>query len=383
MLPAKKLIVTLGASVMLAACGGSGGGSNTDPGKNKDTPPADTFSYAELDAATDPSQAALLDLLSGDTVIDESWQLGYQKYLGFKLNGGLSGPGKVSGCIAHQYDALYNEVIEEDGTKYVPVVSEFEALTKDTTVANFKAVTKDSCTDFIVDSLKTQIQMDEWLDADYSQGAPVFSAKADNGWIIQSADENSYARVSVKNVSVVFGADITRQVTLAVEHWNANTAAFDMAMDSPILDFSDQRVFWDLESNTLVTESDDWELSIKVDGRDYPMQVNGGISGSGKAGVGNLNVDKASLVTDPNDREQVYRYFADEAQGVLSIPNKYGPLQYSVKGGHDMWPTFATYLIKDEANNDVRFFKVQVVSNKGIDGSLPSANLSIRYEELN
>jgi hypothetical protein len=47
-----------------------------------------------------------------------------------------------------------------------------------------------------------------------------------------------------------------------------------------------------------------------------------------------------------------------------------------------MWPTFTTYLIKDEADSGTRLFKVQVVSNQGESGDLASANLVFRYQEI-
>ena len=382
----KKLLALAISSVLLSACGGGSGGTPVASEKPVTVPtpaptteptpaPKEAFTYAELDA-TDASQPALFDLLSNATVTDQSWQIGYQKYSGFKLNGGLSGSGKVSGCIAHQYTNLF----DASGNS---VAAEFEKLTKDTTVADFNSVTAAACSEFVTDSLITQIKSADWLAADYSNGRPSYSAKAGNGWIVRSASGDAYARVSVKNVSVVFGKATSRQVTLSVEAWDANAKQFSPAVDSPVLDFSTTTAYWDLETNSAVSADQTWDLSIKVSGRDYPIQVNGGASGSGKAGVGALIASSINAVTDPTDTKQVYKYFADRAEGVLSKPGSYGPLEYSVKGQHKMWPTFTTYLIKDESQGDARLFKLQVVSNYGTDGALKSGNLVLRYQELN
>ncbi|MCE2573318.1 HmuY family protein [Motilimonas eburnea] len=385
-----KLLALAISSVLLSACGGGSGGSDAKDSDNAVTPtpapsveptpeptPAPPFSLAELDA-TDASQPAQLDLLSGATVTDSSWHLGYQKYVGFKLNGGLSGNGKVSGCIAHQYSNLF----DEQGNA---VAAEFEQLTQTSTEADFSAVTKTACSEFVSDSLITQIKTADWLNADYSQGAPVYSAKDGNGWIIRSASGDHYARVSVKQVTVAFGQAPSRKLVLSVEHWDANAKQFSPAVDSPELDFSTATAYWDLESNSLTTADQSWDLSVKVSGRDYPLQVNSGASGTGKAGVGAIRVANIAAVTDPTDTNQVYKYFGDRAEGILSKPGSYGPLEYSVKGQHKMWPTFTTYLIKDETNDadNPRLFKVQVVSNYGVDGSQASANLVLRYQELN
>ncbi|WP_158587108.1 HmuY family protein [Motilimonas pumila] len=387
----KAAIAVAITSLFLGACGG-GSSSSDDSSGSTPTPevtptpvvtptpevtpaPSEQFSYLSLDA-TDASAPALAEFLSGSTVTDDTWQLGYQKYLGFMLNGGLSGSGAVSGCIAHQYTDLY----DTDGN---PVVATFSNLTKDTTQTDFNAVDATACNDFITDNLKTHIKTEEWLNADYSQGAPVYSAKAGNGWIVRTASGEAYARVSVNTVTVEFGQETKRQIQLMVENWDANAAAFSAAVTSPVLDFSTDVVYYDIESNQVVTGADDWDLSVKVSGREYPLQVNGGASGSGQAGVGTLMVSNISEVTDPKNTEQVYKYFADTAEGILSKPGSYGPFEYSVNGQHKMWPTFTTYLIKDQANGEERLFKVQVVSNYGEDGSLSSGNLVLRYQELN
>ena len=359
------------ASLLLTACGGS----DSDDTPEGDTP-ADVSAYAALDAASDTTQAAKLDLASGQTVADESWQVAYQKYVGFKLNGGISGTGNVEGCIANQYTALF----DDDGN---PVQSEFEALTLDTTTEAFEAVNKASCTDFSQDTLKTVINLSDWLSADYSSGAPVYSAldEPQNGWIIKSASadaatgSHAYARVKIKSVDVSFGATTSRKLIFGVEQWDTTTESFSDAVDSPEMDFSDERAYWDLETNTVVTASDDWDLSVVVNEMSYDLQTNAGASGTGSGGVGTLLVDDASAVTNPTDTDQVYRYFADSAVGILAEPGDYGPLQYNVGGEHKMWPTFTTYLIKDDEN----YYKMQVVSNYGEDGTAASSNLYIRY----
>lgn len=366
-----KYISVLCSSLLLAACGGDSGDTQTE------TTPADSSAFTAMDAATDTTQAARLDLASGQTVTDENWQVAYQKYVGFKLNGGVSGSGAVEGCIAHEYTALFDD---EDQ----PVQAEFEALTLEKTAAAFATVNKASCTDFSQDSLKTEINLASWLAADYSTGAPVYSAlnEPQNGWIIKSASADaatsthSYARVMVKSVDVEFGVTTSRKLLFSVESWDVATESFSAMVDSPEIDFSSTRAYWDMETNTVVTASDDWDLSVVVNGQSYDLQVNGGASGSGSGGVGTLLIANAAAVTNPKDSTQVYRYFADSAVGILSTPGSYGPLQYNVAGGHKMWPTFTTYLIKDGNS----YYKMQVVSNYGADGAAASSNLYLRYE---
>jgi len=244
-----------------------------------------TTAYASLEAV---SAAARLNLDSGSTVEEQQdWQFSYQKYVGFKVNGGISGIGSVSACVAHTPAGLYDE-----GN---PVEATFAALTRENTLADFEAVTSISCSadDFKTDSLDLQISMENWVDADYSQGAPIYSASTalTNGWIIQSAAQDAnenyaYGRIKVANVEYIAG--VKRAITLSVEQWDANGQVFEAAVASPELDFTTDRQYWDMDTNTVVTEGDDWELSIKLDGHSWAMQVNASVSGSGNAGVGYL-----------------------------------------------------------------------------------------------
>lgn len=366
----KKLLLSMSAAAMLLINGCGSSSSSGTPDKNETI--ADTFKTIAMDA-TDASKPAKLNLATGALVDDESWHFAYQKYIGFKTNGGTSGTGEMTACVAKSYPALF----DADGKA---VEAEFKKMTATSTKSDFEAVKSSDCnsSQLVADTITTQIKNGDWLNADYSTGAPVFSASTDsnNSWIIRSAAGDAYARVKVKTVSVVFGAATTRKIVLASEKWNGTT--FDEAVDSPELDFSSTKVYWDMDSNTIVAKDDAWELAISVVGRTYPLQVNGGSSGTGKAGIGLVLNGDANTVTDPTNTGQVYKYFGDEAEGAMSGPGGYGPLEYSVGGNHKMWPTFAVYIIKDGNKR----YKAQVLSNYGADGSLGSGNLFVRYEEI-
>lgn len=43
---------------------------------------------------------------------------------------------------------------------------------------------------------------------------------------------------------------------------------------------------------------------------------------------------------------------------------------------------FTTYIVKDEKEATPRYFKFQVIGNKGRTGSLTSGNLVFRYQEI-
>lgn len=375
MLTSKKIILAaLTASSLISGCI-----EDTDIQETGEST-GENVNYTDLNATS--GAKVYLDLTSAHTVTEnENWHISYQKYIGFNLNGGISGSGSVMGCLAQEYPALYNG-------NGAPVVAEFEKLTAENTLADFNAIDINSCTTMVEDSVNTYITMDDWLEASYGPSGPSFSAKANssNGWIISSATldgtqaPEAYGRVRVSEVTYTSNP-ATRQLKFGVELWNAGTQAFDAeSITTNAIDFSTGKAYWDMETNTKVTSTDNWELSIEAVGQSWNIQVNSGISGSGHAMVGLVILPSghANDVLDPTDTSEVYRFFSDSVAGALSSPANFGPLHYNVYGTHDMTPTFAHYLIQDAG----RTFKVQVLNNYGENGDQASGKLYIRYEEL-
>lgn len=364
----KPLAISL--TLLLFAAGMQGCNSSSDdngsPTSGSTPPTSSSGNLATLDAT---KAKARLNLATGELTTEEgNWQVAYQKYIGFSLKTG------VKACLAHEITTLYDADSK-------PIEAEFSKLTKDNTLAAFNQVdinNTDICTP-VADTVNPQISSDAWwtYNPDPTAGGKVTVHTDDtNGWILKSADGKAYARIK-------FTEFATRQYTMKmnVEKWNGSS--FDAAMQTPNLDFSSETAYWDLETNSVSTiDNSNWELKFSKQGRDILIQVNGGASGKGQAGVagkdGALQVASVDDVTDPTNTAQVYKYFADGAEGAFTKPGDFGPLEYGVgEGNHDMWPTFATYLIEDNSN----FYKMQVISNKGESGSDPSATLVIRYDE--
>ena len=383
----KMALAVACTTLILAGCNGGGGGSSSDSSDNSsdnnsggDTTQS-SVRYITLDAATDTTQAAYLDLATGaQSTADQDWHVAYQKYVGFKVNGGASGDGNVNGAITACYTGNSAALYDAEGK---PVQSAFEAASADSTLEAFNAVTSvESCTEGGMKSDSINPQIEDWLSADYSQGSPVYSADSSKWWVLRSAKADpstqmfDYGRFHITNLTVELGETSTRQMTLGVQTWNPLTQSFNDEVESPVLDYSNGRVYYDMESNSVVSAEDDWELSVVVQDRNYLIQVNGGASGTASAGVGVLQVDSALDVTDPTNTDQVYKYFADQSEGAFSDPGSYGALDYNVDGqGHQMWPNYGIYLVQDGA----QLFKMQVLSNYGEDGNLTSGNLYIRY----
>lgn len=232
--------------------------------------------------------AGYADLVNGsNTTVEQDWHFSYQRGIGFTVNSGISGEGNIVACAAHTPNGLYNE----DGTANADA---FKALTYENTLASFEAVTAESCAaeDLIEDSLKTQISSDHWVD---TSAYPVVTAlvSTDNGWIVKSSTDDgngnfAYGRVAVSELDYQTTNHIPTKlaITLAVETWDDNGQVFEAVALSPELDFTMGKVYWDLETNEIAQEADDWELSVALNGRSLDIQVNGGASGNGDAGIG-------------------------------------------------------------------------------------------------
>lgn len=374
----KPLYLTLGIGLLAV---GLQGCLNSSSNKGSDTSPdADSSQIVTLDASSNPPSSVHLDLSNGSTTLnpDDIWHVAYEKYVGFKLKSG------VKACVAHKYEELYNE--GGDAIK-----SEFQKLTTTNTLEHFNAVdvnATDICTP-VADEVKTLIPASGWWTYNPASGGVVdIHNNNSNGWILKSADGQSYARIRFS-----YFATRTYTMRLEVQQWDNNTSEFKTAVETPDLNFTDDAVYWDLETNNIVTAADHWDLKFSRGSgqQSILIQVNGGASGSGQGGVvgadstgnpkgvGALQVDSVWVVTNPTNTAQVYKYFADSAEGAFSGPGDFGPLAYGVGGdNHDMWPTFATYLIEDNS----RFYKLQVISNKGEDGAAPSGTLRIRYSDF-
>jgi hypothetical protein len=359
-------------SALLSACGSSSDNAASDPKTDNSQ-----SQYAAFEAITAP---AYLNLESGTTVTkNENWHFSYQKSVGFTVNGGISGSGNIAGCAAHTPDGLY------DADKK-PVQSAFEALTRDNTEAAFNAITKTSCeeSDFISDSINTYINFSDWASYNPATHAITLNETTSNGWIVRSAVDDgnghyNYGRVKVSNLTYESG--VSYAINFSVEQWDDNAQVFIAANESDAINFTNERQYWDMETNALVTANDNWELSIERAGQSWNIQVNASVSGNGTAGIGHVLTDSGSAfdVTNPKaSGNDIYKFFNDTALTALSAPGNYGALHYNVAGGHKMWPTFTTYLFKDGD----RYFKAQVVSNYGEDGTLSSGNLYVRYAEV-
>ena len=378
------------------------------------TTPTPTTTTTEINIIT-------LDAVSAKAYVDfggnttsssatSTWQVAYQKFSGFSTNSGTSGNGNVSACLHYQYDNLYmpganaflpstpleNEFMNINGTNTEEV---FDNVTANNSITGTSCITantttKTSVTAFETDGVNPHIELSDWLASMAVNGNPAkraFSASTstNNGWILRTTEQN-FVRFKVKTANIVLassGNTPIREVVLESEKWNTNTVSFETATTSVALDFTTTPQHYDFESNSVVNKdtTNTWDIVIQVIGQDYPIYLNSPPYSDGKAAIGTEVSENAFMVKNPTLASQVAQYVIDSASGAFDGPGDYGPLEYGIGvGNHQLWPTFAIYIVKDEVSTtETNYYKVQVISNTGEQGNEASGNIVIRYKKLN
>ncbi len=374
-MPYKQLlaITMLLSATTLVGCGGGGSSAPDTPEPDDPTPKAN---YTVLDASA--GERVYLNLASGHTVTkDEDWQISYQRFSGFRTNGGDTGDRGVKGCIYKQYDALY----DAEGN---PVLAEFGTLNAENTLDDFVAIKNTLCS-YQSDTVSPYITQEQWLHGEFTLAGPQLTILDvdTNGWIIRSAERNSeglfdYGFVKAAELNYVWLSGI-RQVKFSVAHWDHATQSFSEPETSDWLDFSNETAYWDMAADEVVTVNDDWDLALRREGQAWNIYTNSGVVGAGEAGVGVVIIPNgfAKDVTNPTDPAQILQFASDPVASALSAPGNFGPLEYD-QSEHTLKPNFTHYVIKDGD----RAYKMQVLSNYGENNDQETGNLYIRYMEI-
>lgn len=379
----QKLFLNFGLSLLTLILSGCGGSSDSTPAgagaPNPDSnPPSASFKTLTLDASaggpgalpTDPNNKyTYLNLSAGEVVeltdaeANDStvWEIAFKRD-SIKLNGGVSGKKGVAGFFTGNNADAY-------GADGKPIRSWFEAATTESELADFEAVTaaqipEDSA--FQADKLVPAIKGDGtsegwWL---YDPDTRTVSENPAKWWIVRSAEGNSYAKFHVTGI-VRDNAAGLRKITLEWSYQGPGEATFDADTSGDPqthlieISLAGGAKYLDFDSRA---DSDDpgslsgWDLKVEYDteAREYRILVNGGVSGSGKAGVQVLS--DPDSVTNGADRSQVAHYFSDKTGGIFVASSWYA---YNLTGSdHKLWPNYRVYLIK----SGEEVYKLQILA---------------------
>ena len=362
-------LVVLGGALALSACGGSSSGT-TPPGGGDDGGSDDRFTVRSYDA-TSYDNLVYVDLSTGDVVGEnDAWHVALRRNF-LHLNGGDSGPGNVAGALVGPQDHFYNG----DGE---PIASVFLNATPDSELGTLlEDYPAPGSRDWVTDALGSAFGgMGDWyvyqaVAPECNAGAGLIRENPDNGWLVRSAEGDSYARV--RATEIVFctrdGAGVDT-FTFAFDVQVPGTDSFSTeATFTGSLPAAGGEICFDFDSDATVACTDDsWDVMAGFVGMNFFLRSNSGDSGTGNGGVfgphawaevatwQSATIDDASGDPIPGNL-----YVADSSSGIF-LQQPWYEYGMPLDGSHNLYPNYRVYLIdSDRTDASAPQYQLQVI----------------------
>jgi hypothetical protein len=332
-------------STMLSACEGETTGIGDVPVEGEVT----------IDASN-PTAFSYFTFADGGSIVSVSdpsssteWDMAFRRFT-VKLNGGVSGPGAVSGVNLENNASLDSAAVL--------------ALTPADAESAFAAVTEDDIagTTFAEDGLVADPSA--WLS--FGQMGPV--ANPTEAWKVRLADgEHGVMRA----VGLALGPSVT--ATFEVRH-QASGGSLG-AIDSVTVDISAAAAFIDLETGSAVTPAGcNWDVQVMPLSGDLDVTVNDACS----AGTFPLDVSEDfSAITAADDAPEYGAFLAVTAGAFpASFSGPEGVFWYNLDGSMRLFPTQNVFLVRV----GTAVYKLQITDyyNQTGDSGFPT----VRFEQI-
>lgn len=362
MIHSRSILSLAVAAVLLAGCGGGSSNDISDDTSDSNDDEQAGVTTKQFDA-TDSASSVYLNLETGETVeltteeaaASTDWHLAFRRN-DIQLNSGASGPGNVVGAIGADQADFYHSEGE-------PNASVFLNATADSELEHLLAAMEEPAR-WTADAVTSQFA-DDWYTYDYSNGN--MSANPDNGWLVRSAEGDSYARMQVntfdfptrtgegiKDIKIDFDVQPAAQSTFTT------TASFTGTIPA-----SGGELCFDFDADTTVgCDTATWDIKLGFVGRDLYLRSNSGPSGDGDGGVlGAYEWTELSTytsgTTSPEGGDVSKIYSADSTGGIFVDSSWYA---YSLEGKHKLWPNYRVYLIDTDSTDDASpIYGLQVI----------------------
>lgn len=279
------------------------------------------------------------------TVADPSssteWDLAVNA-LNVMLNGGVAGPGGVSGyCLCQNAGATDEQVL---------------AMTAESELADFEAVTLEDVPAGGFEQESLNPAMTGWY-----HGSGAAAVADERTWLLRLRNGTSFAKLRVVSLA---GATATSAGEVTVEYAVQPTGT-DPFGDTQVavLDATSGATL-DLAAGTV--DGAEWDLAL--DG--FTIRLNSGVSGSGDAAAAESEESFETVTTASTD-PRAYR--TDTFGGAFSTDPWY---RYNLTGEHGVHPTFDVFLIRRGAT----VYKVQLLDYYGPAGE--PRQITFRYASL-
>lgn len=373
--------------VLLAGCGGSDnsidseddtGGSLDFQSKVIDAKSYDTATYLNL------TTGKTLNLTAKEAQDSADWHLSFQRD-GIQVNSGALGAGNLAGAVAEPQDKFY----DASGN---PNFSLLKAASPDTEEAALLAAYPEP-KEWYGGEITNRFG-DKWYEYDVTTHSVVGVSSL--GWLVRSAEGDSYARMRVEKLkfdpkptatdnSFIIKFDVQ---PAGAEQWTNLGLTFEGAL-------SQKETCFDFDAGIAAGEganagaivdcktSDLWDVKLVFDvaTRSIELRTNSGVSGDGDAGVlGEFDWDDLAMYgkgTENPSGASLTRLYAADASGVFSASSWNA---YDQAGGHVLRPNYRVYLIDTDADDaEAPVYTVQIISYYGEDGD--SGQPIIRWTE--
>ena len=311
--------------------------------------------------ASSPVGFAYLSLADGGKLVSPSdpatsteWHMAFRRFT-VRLNGGVAGPGSVSGVNLGNHAGLTDE--------------EIAGLTVEEGHDAFRAVTGDdipSPSSFTEDELVPDPGA-TWFRFDPQAGTVVADPRV--AWKVRESLGRGYAVFRVTDLEM----DGRRPLGLTIEYRRHNPGNTLSAADTSTVSFARGPVFLGLEDGSLQNDSAGcgWDLGASPE---LVIDVNAAC----RAGTFPLDVAEDFTALDHADDAPEYGGFLSAIGGAfpVAVDGAGGVFWYDIRENNRMWPTYNVFLV--DADDEV--YKVQIFGYYSDTGE--SGHVSVRFQRL-
>ncbi|OZG75532.1 hypothetical protein BTA51_03075 [Hahella sp. CCB-MM4] len=335
----------------------------------------DTYTYFNLDTGK------VVALTDAQAETSNAWHIAFRR-LSIKMNGGSSGPGHVEGALAVSQNDFYTAGGDPNANVFLNATpnSEEEHLLAGVNIGGLTFSSDAQSSAIAIPGTLSGMTLDMgWFT--YNMTTHSISVNTRNAWLLRSNTGNSYARFYASALSYVPGGNLDVTFEFDVQSAAANSFTSSATFNATVPVSGGTACFdFDADATVDCETQDSWDLKIEIDGRNWTLWTNSGVSGSGNGGAlgdpyaftelfDDTKYNNATAPIASGGRDITAYYGTDTSAGVFENNTWYA---YDLSGQHKIWPNYRVYVIDTDANDDAAAkYKLQITnyySDTGVSG---------------
>lgn len=311
---------------------------NDTPTNGSGDSSSEDFESVMLDAST---TWAFLSLdQAAEVTVNDDWDLAF-----FGTSTRVN-PERVSSALLAEQSEFY----DTDGDALANV---FTNATSNSEQEHLLASFDLSSVTFATESTDAALGRDGEDFYDYHFPTHTVSANDDVWWIARSAEGDSFAKLNVTDASF---SEATGSLSLTADFFvqandDSTYAGTAVTWATTVADGEADCFDFDSAASVDCSSSAAWDFKLKVDGHSFLLLTNGGVSGSGEAGIVVESMSQAEADTETDGSALNSRAFAqDKGDNAITSNPWYA---YNLLGGNGIWPNFRVYGIQNIETEEV------------------------------